>query len=130
MANYDKFVGETSIVPEAVAERITREAGSLVRKHAGHARADVSFYDFLRPGTGIFRDQDEPTSFLVEHAVSVYSHNKQFRKKLQGDLGLGYLESYMRHWLSSEIMKRTKSPLVRAWLVELTRFANGEPFEG
>lgn len=90
---------------------------------------EVHFYDVFNQ-VGLFRDQDEPTSFLVEHALGVYSHDKQFRKKLRGDLGLGYLESYMRHWLSSEIMKRKKSPLVRAWLVDVTRFANGEPFTG
>lgn len=131
-----KFADETSIIPDMVAERIVAEAAALIRKHSLRAHSDVCFYDTLQPNTGIFRDQEEPVSFLVDHALSTYSNNKRFKRQVRGTfheatwMGLGYLESYMRHWLSAEIIRRNHSPLVRAWLVEITKFANGEPFNG
>ena len=132
----EKFMDETSIVPKMVAEKVVAEAATLLRKYASRARADVSFYDTLHPNTGIFRNQEEPVSFLVDHTLSVYANNKKFKREVRGDFHeatwrtLDVLESYMRHWISAEMIRRTRSSLVRAWLTELTQFANGESFEG
>lgn len=125
----DKFTDETSLVPEVVAEEVTREAAALVRK-AAHPHGDYSFYDFMRPKSGIFRDQYDPVNYLVNYALTVYANNSSFRKKLRQESGREVLYAYMRHWISAEILKRTKSSLLRAYLTELTNFANGEPFEG
>jgi len=126
----DQFADETSIVPDVVAKRIVAEAAALVRRHSLRAHHEVSFYDTFQSGSGIFRNQEDPVVFLVDHTLAVYSNNARLKKQLRGDLGLGYLESYMRHWISAEMIKRTRSPLVRAWLTELNQFANGEPFNG
>lgn len=125
----DQFTDETSLVLEVVAENVAREAASLVRKAARQSREDYSFYDFMRPRSGIFRDQYDPVNYLVNYALTVYANNASFRKKLQRESGREVLYAYMRHWISAEILKRTKSLILRAYLTELTSFANGEPFE-
>lgn len=123
--NADDAVAEKIAV---AAERIAVEACAVIRKLSRNSHHDVSFYDTLEPNTGIFRSQGEAVSFLVDRALSTYSFNKEFKKELQGELGLGYLESYMRNWISGEMVRRTMSPLVREWLADVTQFASGEPF--
>lgn len=126
----EQFTTETSILPDVAAETVVQEAAELVHKAVHQSHADYSFYDFMRPQTGIFRDQDEPVRYLVDHALAIYTNNPDFKRKLRQDSGRDYLYSYMRHWISAEILSRTKSSLLRAYFSELTSFANGEEYRG
>jgi hypothetical protein len=126
----EQFVAETYILPDVLAENVVREAAALVAKMVRQSHVDLSFYDTMSPGTGIFRGQDEPVQHLVSRALASYADDPAFKKKLRQDSGGDHLEAYMHHWLSAEMLSRTKSSLLRAYLTELTEFANGEHFRG
>jgi hypothetical protein len=82
----------TSILSYAVAESVVSEASYLLK-------------------LDLPRDLAE---WLVGYAEAIYANSKNFRKKINsnanhGNAGRDYLYAFMKHWLSSEILKRSKS---------------------
>jgi hypothetical protein len=87
---------DTSISPDAVAGRVVEEANFLLKRNIEEeVRADLYGY-------------------LIGYAEAVYANNPGFRKKIKseangGDAGRDCLYSYMRHWLSAELLKACHS---------------------
>lgn len=83
---------DTSIIPEAVAEGVVDEANGLL---------DMNIEEDIRA---------DIVGYLSGYAEAVYAHNPGFRKKVrseaaEGNAGRDYLYSYMRHWITSELLK-------------------------
>ena len=83
---------DTGIIPEAVAESVVSEANTLL---------DWNIEEDVR--SDIF-------GYLAGYAEAVYANNAGFRKKIKseadgGNAGRDCLYSYMRHWLSAELLR-------------------------
>jgi hypothetical protein len=81
---------DTSILVDVVAESVCDEASRLL-------------------GDPI--DTEHMIEYLVDHAQQIYEHNPTFRKNIRseanhGNAGRDHLYTYMRHWLTSELVKQ------------------------
>lgn len=105
---------DTGIIPEAVVESVVEEANRLLR---------INIEEDLR---------SDIYGFLTGYAEAVYSNNASFRKKIRsntagGNAGRDSLYVYIRHWLSSELIKSCSSEdrLHFRKILESTRFSMG-----
>lgn len=73
------FEDATGLMPEIVADCVLREIG---------------------------RDDREAATRLANKARATYAANKRFNEKLRGAGGREHLYSFMRHWLSADILRR------------------------
>ena len=105
---------DTGIIPEAAAEGVVAEANYLLKVRIEEdIRSDIYGY-------------------LIGYAEAVYANNPRFRKKIKseangGNAGRDALYSYMRHWLSAELLKSWPSddiPKIRR-ILESSGFAMG-----
>lgn len=81
----------SSILPYVIAEEVIAEARRLLNVNL----------------------PDDLSEWLVGYAEAIHDNNKSFRKKIasnanHGNAGRDHLYAFMRHWLSSEILRRSK----------------------
>ena len=83
---------DTGIIPEAVVDGVISEVNKLLHMNVEeNIRSDIYGY-------------------LTGYAEAVYANNPTFRKKIRslangGNAGRDYLYSYMRHWITGELLK-------------------------
>lgn len=97
---------ETIILPEAIAESVV---GELARHlHFNHNTE--------------LQDTAQLVSKLVDKAEAYYIADSKFRSKVKRDntYGRDWLYTFMRHWLSSELL-----PLLRGGKIPVS-FSNGQ----
>lgn len=91
---------DTSIIPEIVAEQVIQEANHLLN-------------------TDLLEDVDSDLiGYLAGYANATYANSKDFHKKInsnadRGNAGRDWLYAFMKHWLSSEILRRNPDPQIR-----------------
>jgi hypothetical protein len=90
---------DTGIVPEAVIEKVVNEVNVLL-----NTNNEEDLYGLCASR------QSDLYGYLMGYAEAVYANNPRFRKKIRseahgGNAGRDYLYSFMRHWLSAEILK-------------------------
>lgn len=108
---------ETVIIPEIVAQRTAEDVVYKIFENQLKGWSDLEEADKKYLDKKISKKTNEVAKYLVERANTIYKHNPDFRKKINGEKGLEYLYMFMAHWSGMNNGKQTSSidKIIEKW---------------